>query len=95
MKIGQLDIFDQPLCNLAQLLKVDTLILQHEVGSNGALTEILDARPFHDAEDFQDRYSNVLKARRRAINNDIYEITNDGRILFPNQLLSHLDILYT
>jgi hypothetical protein len=42
--IGAADGLDQPLCNLARKLGIDTLILQSEVGRRDAVTEILDTR---------------------------------------------------
>jgi hypothetical protein len=42
--IGQLDDLDGPICKLASYLGITTIILQHEVGSNDCVTEILDTR---------------------------------------------------
>jgi hypothetical protein len=44
VEIGQLDFLDGMICKLARLLGVDTIVLQHEVGSFDAVTEVLDAR---------------------------------------------------
>jgi hypothetical protein len=44
VEAGQLDFLDAAICRLARLLKIDTVILQHEVGSFDAVTEVLDAR---------------------------------------------------
>ena len=43
-EIGQLDALDGSVCKLAALLGIDTIVLQHEVGSFDCVTEILDAR---------------------------------------------------
>ena len=41
---GQLDFLDGSICKLAALLGIETIVLQHEVGSFDCVTEILDAR---------------------------------------------------
>jgi hypothetical protein len=44
MKQGLHDFLDQPLCNLARELNIDTIILQHEIGEYRAVSEVLDTR---------------------------------------------------
>jgi hypothetical protein len=44
MSPGLHDFLDQPLCNLARELNIDTIILQHEIGEFRAVSEILDMR---------------------------------------------------
>lgn len=44
MSPGLHDFLDQPLCNLAKELEIDTIILQHEIGEFRAVSEILDTR---------------------------------------------------
>jgi len=43
-KGGIHDDFDQPICNLARELKIDTILLQHEIGGSRSVSEILDTR---------------------------------------------------
>lgn len=45
MPAGFYDNLDQPLCQFAQFLGVDTLLFQHEMGEKRAVSEILDTRP--------------------------------------------------
>ncbi len=42
--IGEFDTLDQPICDLAQKLNIDTVIFQHEIGSHDCVSEILDTR---------------------------------------------------
>ena len=44
ISMGAHDDFDQDICKMAQSLKIDTLLLQHEMGETRAVTEILDTR---------------------------------------------------
>ncbi len=44
VEVGEFDFLDQPICNLARELGIDTIILQHEIGSTDCVTEILDTR---------------------------------------------------
>ena len=39
------DLYDQPICEFARLLNIDTIILQHEKGEYRSVSEILDTRP--------------------------------------------------
>lgn len=42
--LGIHDDFDGDICKMARELKIDTLLLQHEIGETRAVTEILDTR---------------------------------------------------
>ncbi len=42
--IGEFDSLDQPICELARELHIDTIIFQREIGSHDCVTEILDTR---------------------------------------------------
>lgn len=45
IQIGQLDYLDQPICRMGKFVGLDTIILQHEVGSHDCVTELLSCRP--------------------------------------------------
>ena len=55
--IGITDDFDQDICKMARELKIDTLILQHEIGETRAVTEILDTR--------ENTYDNLIRVEER------------------------------
>ncbi len=44
--VGDLDFLDQPICKMAQQLKLDTIILQHEIGGHDCVTEILHTNDY-------------------------------------------------
>lgn len=41
VQIGQLDDLDQPICKMGRFLGLDTIILQHEIGSKSCVSELL------------------------------------------------------
>lgn len=46
IKPNALDFIDQEICLMAKKLRLDTVILQHEIGAVRSITEILDVRDF-------------------------------------------------
>lgn len=44
--LGSHDYLDQIVCFYGQMLGIDTILLQHEVGQYRAVTEIIDTRPY-------------------------------------------------
>jgi hypothetical protein len=55
--IGITDDFDQDICKMARELKIDTLVLQKEIGETRAVTEILDTR--------ENTYDNLVRVEEK------------------------------
>ncbi len=72
--VGDLDFLDQPICKMARYLKLDTVILQHEIGGHDCVTEILHTNDY-EANLF--RVSGVLT--KNLSHNSKY-----AKLWFPN-----------
>lgn len=63
--IGEFDFLDQPICNMARGLQIDTVVLQHEIGSHDCVTEIIDTRTNY-REHLHDLGSIFVRAKEEA-----------------------------
>jgi hypothetical protein len=92
--VGFLDFLDQPICIMAQSLKINVVVLQHEIGSHDCVTEIMHTSHFESDISDISRIETNLQSRKYTfpkiwfpMDNGIIEINPHGTAnLIPGNL---------
>ncbi len=89
--VADFDFLDQDICKIARKLGFDTVILQHEIGSHDAVTEIIHTGNYK--EDLYEINDIKMKFKPQTIYPKIWFPKENGLVFIQNQKKKYMPIL--